>query len=140
MKRVVIDTNCLVQMLPKRSQYHLAWEAFRKELFELCLSNDILMEYSEILSKLASPIVSENVVLAIMHSPNALLFDPKFKFELITADVDDNKFVDCAIIANATYIVSNYAHFNELKKLPKELQIDVLRLDEFLEDVKRLVK
>ena len=38
-------------------------------------------------------------------------------FHLITADQDDNKFVDCAITANAEYIVTEDHHFNELKNI-----------------------
>ena len=30
-----------------------------------------------------------------------------FRFNLITVDSDDNKFVDCAIQANARYIMTN---------------------------------
>ncbi|WP_417570360.1 PIN domain-containing protein [Phocaeicola coprocola] len=35
----------------------------------------------------------------------------------MTADQDDNKFVDCAITANAEYIVTEDHHFNELKNI-----------------------
>ena len=50
----------------------------------------------------------------------------------IQADPDDNKFVDCAFEANATYIVSNDKHFNALKEIdyPK---IQVIKLIEFLQ-------
>ena len=45
----------------------------------------------------------------------------KFKtashFNLITADLDDNKFVDCAISANAHYIVTNDHHYDVLKSI-----------------------
>jgi len=60
------------------------------------------------------------------------MYDPRFRFEFIKADADDNKFVDCAIIANADYIVSDDTHFNELKALPPEFQIAVHKLDDFL--------
>ena len=42
---------------------------------------------------------------------------PHYRFHLITADQDDNKFVDCAIAANAEYIVTEDHHFNELKNI-----------------------
>ena len=45
------------------------------------------------------------------HSPYTRMFDPHFRFGLIEQDPDDNKFVDCAIIAGADYIVSEDAHF-----------------------------
>lgn len=72
-----------------------------------------------------------------MESPNVERVNPTFRFNLITADPDDNKFVDCAIIAGATYIVSNDRHFNELKKynFPK---VEVRNLAEFLDIVKAM--
>jgi len=39
-------------------------------------------------------------------------------FGLITVDVDDNKFVDCAVAADAEYIVTNDKHFEVLNKIP----------------------
>ncbi len=52
-------------------------------------------------------------------------------FHLIETDKDDNKFVDCAIAANAKYIVTEDHHFNVLKKIefPK---LNVVNIDEFL--------
>lgn len=60
-----------------------------------------------------------------------------YRFNLITTDPDDNKFVDCAIVAGATYIVSNDRHFEELKKydFPK---VDVRKLSEFLGIIRKL--
>ena len=57
--------------------------------------------------------------------------------KLITADPDDNKFVDCAFAANADYLVSEDSHFDILKKtsFPK---LNLVTLDEFMET--RLVK
>ena len=48
MKRlVVLDTNCLVQMLSVRSPYRAAWQAFREGRYELCVTDDIVDEYEE---------------------------------------------------------------------------------------------
>jgi predicted nucleic acid-binding protein len=51
-------------------------------------------------------------------------------FGLIEADADDNKFVDCAVAADAEYIVTNDAHFNVLKQIdwPK---LTVIAIKEF---------
>jgi len=69
--------------------------------------------------------------------PNTERVSPSFHFNLITTDPDDNKFVDCAITAGATYIVSNDRHFDELKNydFPK---VDVRNLTQFLEIVRTL--
>ena len=62
---------------------------------------------------------------------------PAFRFNLIKTDPDDNKFVDCAITAGATYIVSNDHHFAELKQydFPK---VEVRTISEFLDIVMKL--
>ncbi|MCQ2313235.1 MAG: putative toxin-antitoxin system toxin component, PIN family [Paludibacteraceae bacterium] len=135
MKRIVLDTNCLIQMLSRRSPFYAIWKAYQQEQFALCVSNDILTEYREIIGQKATPEIAESVVSLILHHPLTELYDPKFRFGFITQDVDDNKFVDCAIVANAQYIVSNDAHFEELKQLPPEFQIEVLKLQEFLQTI-----
>ena len=53
-------------------------------------------------------------------------------FHLIEQDKDDNKFVDCAIAANASFIVSEDAHFKHLKDIPFPY-VEVLRLREFMD-------
>lgn len=111
MKRlVVLDTNCLVQMLSVHSPYRPAWQAFRDGRYILCVSNEILEEYQEIIGRVANEVVAYNVVNAIVRSPFTRFFTPHFRFRLIEQDPDDNKFVDCAITAGADYIVSEDAH------------------------------
>ena len=54
----------------------------------------------------------------------------------ISADPDDNKFVDCAFAAGATYIVSDDSHFDVLHDITFP-QLLVLRLKEFLEALQK---
>jgi uncharacterized protein len=51
---------------------------------------------------------------------------------LIKSDLDDNKFVDVALIANVDYIVTNDRHFNVLKTTPFP-KVQVINVDEFME-------
>ena len=135
MRYVVVDTNCLLRMIPLRSKYRQAWESFLDGKYILCVSNEILSEYMEILTVKVSSTFAENIVGAILRSPFVLRFDPQFHFNLIEADPDDNKFVDCAIIANADFIVSEDSHFRVLKTIPFP-KVNVLTLDEFSEELK----
>ena len=77
------------------------------------------------------------VIEAIENAPNVEHISPSYRFNLITADPDDNKFVDCAITAGATYIVSNDKHFSELEQyeFPK---VNVRTLAEFLQIIRKL--
>lgn len=135
MRLVVVDTNCLLRMIPMRSKYRLAWESFLDGKYMLCISNEIVSEYMEILTEKVSATFASNIVGAILRSPFVRRFNPQFLFNLIEADPDDNIFVDCAIIANADYIVSEDSHFRVLDRIsfPK---VNVLTLDQFMEDIK----
>ena len=108
------------------------WRAFLDGRFTLCVSTEILEEYEEIIGRLTSSEVARNIVDAIIKRKNVLRVDPYFHWHLITIDPDDNKFVDCAFAANATFIVSDDTHFDVLHNItfPK---LAVLKLKEFLE-------
>lgn len=131
MRRIVLDTNCLLMSIPKNSPYREVWNAFLEERIILCVSNEILEEYLEILSRKITESIANNVISTILNRPNVLLITPYYKFELIQSDVDDNKFVDCAIAAEAEYLVSNDAHFNILKNKPFP-KVNVINLISFL--------
>ena len=52
MAKLVLDTNCLIQSIPQRSRYHVLWQSFVDGKNKLCVSNEILEEYIEILQRL----------------------------------------------------------------------------------------
>lgn len=131
---VVLDTNCLVQMLSVHSPYRPAWQAFRDGQYLLCVSNEILNEYQEIIERVANAAVAHNIVNAIIRSPFTRFFDPHFHFRLIEQDPDDNKFVDCAIIAGADYIVSEDSHFRVLDSISFPA-VCVIRLEHFMKEL-----
>lgn len=131
---VVLDTNCLVQMLSVHSPYRPAWQAFRDGQYLLCVSNEILNEYQEIIERVANAAVAHNIVNAIIRSPFTCFFDPHFHFRLIEQDPDDNKFVDCAIIAGADYIVSEDSHFRILDSISFPA-VCVIRLEQFMKEL-----
>ena len=137
MRLIVLDTNALIQVLPTRSQYHRIWTDFLEGKYRLCVSNEILTEYEEILAEHTSPAVAHNVVEAIAHHPLIVYRESFFRFHLLSdIDKDDDKFVDCAITAGADYIVTEDSHFDHLKKISFP-QLNVLTLDEFNETLKQ---
>jgi uncharacterized protein len=134
MKNIILDTNCLLVCIATKSRFHAIWEAFLNESFNLCISNEILNEYEEILTKKISPAFSDMITQILLNSRNVIFTHPSFRFNLITADYDDNKFVDCAIAANANYIISQDTHFDILKEIdfPK---VNVIPIEEFIKIV-----
>ena len=135
--KIVLDTNCLVNVIMPGSYNNDVWQAFRAGKYILCVTNEILYEYHEILTKRYNNIIANTVLKELIETPNVERVNPSFRFNLITADPDDNKFVDCAVASGATYIVSNDHHFQELK-LYKFPQVDVRALIDFLEIVRKL--
>lgn len=133
-KKIVLDTNCLIASLSRHSRYYPVWEGLQTGQYTLCLTNDILEEYEEIIGAKTSPEVARNVVALLLKSKNVELIEAYFKWRLIEADHDDDKFVDCAFAANATYIVSDDKHFDVLENIPFP-KIAVLKLQQFLESL-----
>ncbi len=112
--KIVLDTNVLLVAIPFGTLYYPVFDAFLNGAFELCVTSDILDEYAEKLHEkyMLRPQVAENMFKAIENSPDVVLITKYFFWRLITADPDDDKFVDCAVAANADFIVTNDRHFN----------------------------
>lgn len=128
--RVVIDTNQLLTCFSARSKTHWLWQAFQKQLFELCVTTEILDEYAEIFEQKYNFDAAELILDILIESPNVVFIKEYFFWELIKVDPDDNKFVDCALMANADFIITEDNHFNVLKNIPFP-KIAVLSLTEF---------
>ena len=57
-------------------------------------------------------------------SSSVELVQPSFRFNVISTDPDDNKFVDCAIVANADFVITNdtdFAPLNEAGYKPRSI-------------------
>lgn len=126
---LVLDTNCLLQIIPKNAEHRWLFDLIKSEEIQLGITNEILAEYEEVLSDFYSPIVADGVlrILETLESVNHV--QVYFKWNLITADPDDNKFSDCAIAVNADYIVSYDRHFSVLKSINFP-NISVINLDD----------
>jgi len=131
MMNIVLDTNCLLMALSRRSPYYPIWRDFVDGKYTLCISNEILTEYEEILTQKVGPEIATNVISAILDLPNTRLVQVHYHLRLITVDPDDDKFVDCAFKTNARYIVTEDGHFDVLKHTVFPL-IDVIGIDEFI--------
>ena len=100
----------------------------------MCVNTDILEEYEEIIGLKATPEIARNVVDAIVQLTTTTMQNTYMHFELLPTDSDDNKFVDCAVAADAEYIVTNDKHFNPLKNIswPK---VEIIPISEFIKKI-----
>lgn len=111
MLKVVLDTNVVLRCISRRSAFAAVFEKLFDGKFELCISNEILLEYEEKISTIFSKDTAELFVGALTTLPNAKKIDVYYQLQLISTDNDDNKFVDCAFTGNVHYLVTNDKHF-----------------------------
>ena len=128
---IVLDTNCLLMSLSRRSRYYPVWREFVDGKYTLCVTNEILSEYEEKLIEKVGQEIASNVITAILDLPNTKMVQVFYHLRLITSDPDDDKFVDCAFKANARFIVTQDHHYDVLKQTPFPY-IDVIGIDEFI--------
>lgn len=130
--KIVLDTNVLLISIPQKSKYRPIFDSLRQGKFELVVSNDILLEYHEILSLKTSSSLADNVVKLILSLENCTLQSTFFEWGLMHNDPDDNKFVDCALVSNADHLVSEDKHFNILNDISFP-RLSVIGVDDFLQ-------
>jgi len=113
--RVALDTNTLLQAIPTKSRFRPIIEAFEQNRFVLILSNEILLEYEDVLKKLggarAWPAFQD--LLAALPN-NSVLVSPSYRWQAIRRDSDDDKFVDAAVAGDAEWIVTEDSDFDDL--------------------------
>ena len=114
--RIVLDTNILLVSIPRKSKFRLIFDNLLSGKLTLIISNDIISEYHEIISQKTSSVVANNIIELLLSLRNVHKQDVYFNWNMIEADKDDNKFVDCAIAGNADFIVTNDKHFNVVKQ------------------------
>ena len=131
MRYIVLDTNCLLQALPSGSPFHKIWTEVLDGNICLCVNTDILEEYEEVLALKTTPEIARNIVDAITNLTTTVFQNTYVHFELLPADSDDNKFVDCAVASDAEYIVTNDKHFNPLKTIPWP-KVEIIKIVDFI--------
>lgn len=127
---MVLDTNVFLVSLPSQHEYHWIFQAILSEQIEVCVSTEILLEYQEIVSARYGLQKTDATLDFLVLLPNVNLVTPFFKYPVIFTDPSDNKFVECALMGGADFIVSNDRHFQQLKSLDFP-PVRVLTYEEF---------
>lgn len=115
--KVVLDTNLLLVIYPKWSADHDIFISLLNGDFEVFLTADILFEYEEVISRKNGPESASSALEIFTSLPNVHFVINHFYWGLITADYDDNKFVDCAITSGCDFLVSDDKHFKALQQI-----------------------
>jgi predicted nucleic acid-binding protein len=113
-----IDTNTVVQALAEHHPFHPILDTWAAGRLTWAVSTAILLEYEEVLTRLSGPSrwrkLARLMDLAEITSGNLMRVAPSFQFHVVTGDPDDNSFTDCAITADADYLLTEDAHFAPL--------------------------
>jgi uncharacterized protein len=135
--KVVIDTNVLISAFGKTSPYRKIFDDFLEKKYILLVSNDILMEYWEIIADKTTSLIADNIIRSLLSATNTELCSIFYYWNLISIDKDDNKFSDAAIAGNADLLITNDAHFNVLKNIGFP-PITVISANDFIDVLKGL--
>lgn len=111
MRVIVLDTNCLIQILPKKAYHRWLFDEIQDNTIELAVTTEILLEYEEVIDMIFSPGVGNDLVELLLSLDSTRLVEPSYRWTAVTEDADDDKYVDCAVAANADYLISNDKHF-----------------------------
>ncbi len=137
--KIVLDTNVLLTIISSKSANRNVFDSFLDEQYTLCITNEILAEYTEIITNKMGEDVANTLVELLLEQPNVEFITRYFAWNLIQSDPDDNKFVDCAIACNATYLVSQDRHFKILRQVPFP-KVNVLKINEFVDVLNTISK
>ena len=127
-----MDTNIMLQIIPSKSDYHYIWEKILGGEIVVCVSTEILYEYEEILSQRIPHDIVLQILSNIENHPKTIKVSNYVRWNVVEADADDNKYVDCAVAAGAKILVSDDKHLRILKKKVPPL-VDLKTLQEYHE-------
>ncbi|MEI6716092.1 MAG: putative toxin-antitoxin system toxin component, PIN family [Verrucomicrobiota bacterium] len=116
---VCIDTNVILKAFARGSSFAPLFLAVGSGKLRIALSTSILLEYEEISQRtggadFASKVMNFLSLVSQVHG-TVLFAEPSFQFRIIHEDPDDNKFTDCAITADAEYVITEDADFLPLR-------------------------
>lgn len=114
MQKVVIDTNVVVSALIQRSYPHrIIYDLFVDDKFQMCVSDELLAEYYEVLSRPKFSRFPDFFVLAEILQADiaskAKNYQPTIKLDLIS-DQDDNMILELAETCQADFIITGNAN------------------------------
>jgi uncharacterized protein len=110
MQKIILDTNILVSALISRSApAQILYECVLEEIVTVCLSNNILDEYKEILvrdkfTKLAGFREKAAIVLSRIRKIG-YMYEPIINVDVLR-DADDNKFLELALASSADFLIT----------------------------------
>ena len=131
MLKVVIDTNVFISSFFGGIPREII-DYWKKGEITLCLSQEIIEEYIEVLNRLGLKDKNEiqNLTKLFAEGYHAIFTAKTPDIEVIEDDPDDNKFIECAVALDSKIIISGNNH---LKNLKKYVDIEIMSPKKFME-------
>jgi putative PIN family toxin of toxin-antitoxin system len=132
--KVVIDTNIFVSSFFGGNPRKII-DLWRNEKIALCLSNAILDEYVDVLSRvgLKEEVELEELLSLFSRGFNIVFTTKTPKIKIIKNDPDDDKFIECAVALKAHAIITGD---REVLAIKEYMGIRILTPQMFLEKYK----
>lgn len=115
---VCVDTNVMLHAFARHSECGPLFDALVGGKVRLAVSTSILLEYEEIAAQQGGAPFAGRIMRMISlvdRLRGTVVFaNPAFQFNALPDDPDDNKFVTCAVVAQADYVITHDAHFAPL--------------------------
>ena len=119
---VVLDTNTIISaLLSQKGAPHKVVEEWEAEKFDVAISAPLLDELAHVLNyekiKKRLQQSQEQIDVFIKSFKKVAIFvEPKEEIKFIVDDPDDDRVLECAIEAGATYIISGDKHLLNLEE------------------------
>ncbi len=131
MLKVVIDTNVFISSffggIPRE-----VIDFWKSGKITLCLSQEIIEEYIDVLNRLGLKDKKEiqKLTRLFAESYNSIFTIATPNLNIVEDDPDDNKFIECAVALDSKIIISGDKH---LKNIKKYIDIHILSPKEFVD-------
>ena len=133
MLRLVLDTNVLISSFFGGNPRKVI-DLWRRGRAILCITHEVLEEYLRVMARLPiAPETKSELVAILQEKRNIELIIPSRRHAVIREDPEDDKFIDCAVEAQADYIISGDDHLLRVKEYRS---IPICSPKEFLQLIK----
>ena len=130
--KVVIDTNVFVSSFFGGNPLEII-DLWKVGKITLCVSKDILDEYTEVLQRIGLEDEDEiGELLSLFAKGISMIFTAKTpKIKAVKNDPDDDKFIECAVALKAEVIITGDKSLEEVKDY---MGIKIMPPRQFLEN------
>ena len=117
MLKIVIDTNVFISSFFGGVPREII-NLWKDGKVVLCLSQNIIEEYIEVMNRLGLKNTEEIQKLTKLFAEgyNSIFTSKTPSINIVDDDPDDNKFIECAVALDCKFIISGDKHLKDIKK------------------------